>query len=253
MLHFEQMGEQVVFEGFGQHGDPVLVALACTYGQGALLEVDIFDPKTQAFIEPQAATVNEPRHELMRAAEMLENSVHFVFFENYRKSASCLGSHGVGKIAQIAVKDVAEKEEQAVESLVLCGGGHMPLCGEMTEKAFDISGVELVGRFAAHEAIESAQPLEVRSFGGKGTLPKAQGFAHLPGNLPPCIVCVHGCVQLGVRKKRKILKASLAWLICHSSLDLERRRRKGSIWLSSVGRAPCLSQKDRKLLTQKTK
>lgn len=126
-----KVGQQVVFQRIGQDRDPILVSLAGTDGKGCPFEVDILDPEGGALLEPQPATVDQPDHEQVNAAQVAEDPRDLLFAENHGEPPPILGADGFGDIVELLVENVAEEEEQGVECLVLGRGGNLALDGDM--------------------------------------------------------------------------------------------------------------------------
>ena len=62
----------------GEHGDAVLSPLPSRTTISRALEVDILDPQPQRLQQPQAAAVEQPRHQRVHAVELRQHGAHLV-------------------------------------------------------------------------------------------------------------------------------------------------------------------------------
>jgi hypothetical protein len=85
--------------------------------------------------------------------------------------------------AQLDLEDFGVEEENGAESLILCGGGDIPLSGEVSEEGRDLGDTtitrmaEALGRF--READVPFDPGEVGFLGSRGVVMEAQRVADL--------------------------------------------------------------------------
>ncbi len=76
-LHLAQVKLKIRDEGFRQNGGTVIFALTVTDDDLAVPKVNILDSQAQAFHEPQAATIQDPGHQLGEPFHFLNDGYGF--------------------------------------------------------------------------------------------------------------------------------------------------------------------------------
>ena len=90
-----------------------------------------------------------------------------------------MGADGVDWKIKLVVKNVAILKEQGAEGLVLGGGGHLIVDGQVGEKGLDFSRAHVAGvTFMVKEDV-AFDPAEVACFGAVGVMFEAEGVADL--------------------------------------------------------------------------
>lgn len=105
-----------VLEDARQHGHPVLVPLAGTHGDLMEGEVEVLDPETERFLEPEPSAIEQRRDELGRSFHLVEQPQHLSSTEDHGKSLGPLGPDGV-EVTELAGEDVAVEEGEGARSL----------------------------------------------------------------------------------------------------------------------------------------
>lgn len=78
---------------------------------------------------------------------------------------------------EVHLQHGAEKEEQRVEGLVLCGGGNTPHDGEVVEVVFGLRGFEVLALFRRGVSEEARDPADIGLLGAVGIVAGADGGA----------------------------------------------------------------------------
>ena len=79
---------------------------------------------------------------------------------------------------QLDVEHLAVEEQQRLQRLVLCGGAHPALDGEIREKALHLGGCELAGMAAIVKSDITPHPLQVRLLRAQRQVTRAHALTH---------------------------------------------------------------------------
>ncbi len=172
------LAAQVRDDGIGQGDKAVFFAFAIADGDGFVLEVEVFDPQTDAFHQTKARAVEQLGHEFPDSVEAVEDEADFLRGEN---GGDVFGAFGGGKDdgVEVYVQDFTVEEEDGAEGLVLGGGGDMLFTGKVGEELLDFGGAHFGGVAFAVEEDVAFGPVEVGLFGAVGVVFDAQSVAHL--------------------------------------------------------------------------
>jgi hypothetical protein len=101
--------------------------------------------------------------------------------EHDRDAGFARGADGVDLLVERLLEDVSVKEEERIEGLVLCGGGHAAFESEVGEEGLDLgfAALEIASVLEAVVADEAFDPGAVGAFGMDGVATAAQGEADL--------------------------------------------------------------------------
>lgn len=115
--------------------DANLAALSISYENSSVVEVEIFNPYTHAFKEPQSRAVLQAGDQPVSALELSQNDGDFGRREYHGYALQALGPHDAGTFAKGAFKNVAIQEDQCIERLILRGRGDLPCHCQMRKKS----------------------------------------------------------------------------------------------------------------------
>ena len=151
----------------GQEGDAFAQAFAFAHGDLFVTEVDIFDPKTQAFEQAQTAAIEEMGHEPIVALEPGEDGARFGTGKDHRDFRRSLGPLEIDEL-EFALEHMLIKEKQRAKSLVLGRGSDVSVDGQMIKEGGDLIFPHIAGVPLIVEENEAADPIEVRLLGADG-------------------------------------------------------------------------------------
>ena len=99
-------------QGGGKGGEPVLVALAGTYGQLLHLKIDVLDPEPDRFHDPQPAAVEELGDHLGGSVHERDNGGDFFACHDNGHVDLLVGANGIDAALERLVQDAFVKEDQ---------------------------------------------------------------------------------------------------------------------------------------------
>ena len=152
------LADEVVFDGRREHSPSVLVAFApCR--DDVTIEVDVLDPEMQAFLKPQAAAVDEYRHEPVCPGQMLKERLDFRSAEHHRQAALGKRPDGADFLRTgFFFDDMTVEEYEGVQSLILRGRGDTPFYRERAEEVLHVHSRKLDRSFPGDMVAEGPQP-----------------------------------------------------------------------------------------------
>lgn len=179
-----EMGVQAGTQAVREHGEAIFVSFATADDDLPSVEVNIFDPESDAFHEPQSAAVEEFCHQSVNAAHGGENGVRFRGREDDGEAAGAMGGVQVAEVAKRLAEGIAVEEDEGIEGEIVGGGGDLEFhCQEVEERADAIgSGVLRFGpvwKAFVQKAEVSLRPSEVCFFGTEGVAPLAEDKSHV--------------------------------------------------------------------------
>ncbi len=170
-----QRGNQAI----RQHGEAVFIALAAADGELALLKIKVFDAQPETLGEAQAAAVEQLGHQLVGLGQLGDDPAGFSDGEDDGQMFGFLGAKGVDGASEFLAQDFPVEKEQGGEGLVLGGGGHVLLNGQVGEEGFNLRDAHLFGVAFVVEKDEAFDPIDIGFFGAEGVVFEAEGVAHL--------------------------------------------------------------------------
>jgi hypothetical protein len=78
LLDGVEMALQRLVDAVGQHGHPIVGALALADGDLVHGKIDVLDPQPQALHQPQARAIEQTGHEPRRCGEVLQDPFDFL-------------------------------------------------------------------------------------------------------------------------------------------------------------------------------
>jgi hypothetical protein len=145
-----------------EHGDAIFVALAGAHDDLIALEVDILDAQGEALVDAQATAVEEQGDEVVDAGELVEHLLNLVSGEDGWQAPAFSSAEHVDGFVDGQFEDVAVKEQDGVQCLVLGGRRHVTCNGEVGEEGFHL--------VIAHGGRMGCAPLEWRLIFGKSSV-----------------------------------------------------------------------------------
>lgn len=139
-----------------------MLALATADHDLAAVDVDVLDTDAQALGAPEAAAVEEVGDEAEGVVEVIEEEEDLAPGEDRREVLGPPGTLESLELRHRAADDVAVKEDDGAESLVLGGSGSATLHREMIEECGEVGGAEVTWVAAAVIADEGPDPVGVR-------------------------------------------------------------------------------------------
>jgi hypothetical protein len=92
-------------------------------GDGALVEIKVFDPQAQAFHQPQSGAIHELGGQFPRILQMSEHGGHLAAGQDDGRAAVATGGGGGLLDGEIVdAKDLAGEEHDGIECLFARGG-----------------------------------------------------------------------------------------------------------------------------------
>ena len=128
-------------------------------------KVEALNAKVDAFRQPQAAAVKQESHQTVRRLQLPQDGLSLSVGQDDGHVAMALGAYHVGELAELPPQNMSEKEEQSIEGLVLCRGGHAMPHGKLGQKAAHLIVAQLVCGPAVNKGLELAHPKAVGSQG----------------------------------------------------------------------------------------
>lgn len=154
----------------GEHGNAVFESLAVMNEDHMLVEIDILHAQAQDFHKAQTAPVEQLGHEQMLTGEPAEDAMYLLFREHGGQAEGTLGADELEGSIETFLQDVAEKENQSVQCLVLGGRGDLLADGEVGEEGRDLRLGEPLGRERGLECQKASDPIDVGLLGADGIM-----------------------------------------------------------------------------------
>lgn len=125
-----------------------------------MLEVDVLDAQLQAFIDAQAATVEQRDDQVVAAIELLQYQFDFIRCEHGRQTA-LLACQLEAKIANLQLEVFLVKEDQRVKRRLLRVDADVPVDRQMGQEAGDFAWRDVCRMLSVGESNVAADPAEV--------------------------------------------------------------------------------------------
>jgi hypothetical protein len=129
-------------------------------------EVQVLDPQTEQFHQPQPGSIEKLRHQSWRALQRSQKSAHLLPAQHDRQPTWPGGASKVAEVAQIDVQHLRVEKIEGVQRLILCGGSDMVRIGQMTQERHNFRCAQLA-----------------RMLPGSGTFPMEPEVTRDPGNI----------------------------------------------------------------------
>ena len=97
---------KLLFDGIRQHNAAVFASFGITYKNPALAKIDIPDPQTNTFCDPEAAAIQEFCHQCMRVFDMAKHFGDFHLCKYSRQIQSAFRPHRGDAVTRIDSKNL---------------------------------------------------------------------------------------------------------------------------------------------------
>lgn len=174
-----ELPSQWLDQVFRKKGMAIFPALSIADEDGATFKVEILDTQGQHFREAHAGAVEKTRHEERKSLQVQEQAADFLPGEDDGESARAFGRLELRQLSDGNVQNVLIEEDDGVERLILGGGSHIPLHGEVIEEGRDGLGPQLGGVNLSVEEDVATDPSGVGLLGAVGPTAPADGGANL--------------------------------------------------------------------------
>ena len=179
-LHAYKVFFQRLYELRGERRDTVLVSLAVAHHEGLHLKVHILDPESEALRDAQARAVQKLDDELMHSGHQCDHASRFLAGQDdgYPDLPAC--AVRVDFAAQWLLEHVLVEEDERIHGLVLSGGGHLAISGQVGEESLDLlfAGPKVVPGLHVVEADVALDPIAVGALGMDGIMTAPHEVAH---------------------------------------------------------------------------
>ena len=165
-------------ESLREEGDAFPHSLGLAHRNLAVAKIDVFDPQSQTFEQPQTAPVEKMDHEAVVAFELREHSARLRAGEDDRNLGWAFNSLYLVDEVEFPIEDLLVEEKEGAEGLVLGRGGDMFLDREVSEKLRDLLLAHLLRMAFAVEEDVAPDPIEVDLFGADRVVLEAKVPAH---------------------------------------------------------------------------
>jgi len=150
-----------------QHGHPVFHPLALAHGDLVLSRVHVLDAQLQAFRHLQTAAVQQFDNQPVGMGQNLNDADRLVFGQNGRQATLFLGWNRADCAIEFYVEHLTVEKAQGVERLVLGGGCHALLHGQVGEKGLFFWRGHVAGMTFVVKEDKAGDPVDVGLFGAR--------------------------------------------------------------------------------------
>lgn len=203
---------------------PFPLAVADDHAPG--VEVEVLDAEAERLGQPEATSVQEVSDEpIVAGREGAEEAAHLVPREDGGQTLGAVGPLDGAEVAERGVEHPIVEKREGVEGLVLRGGRHVAVGGEVGEEGAHVVGAETARMGGVVEADVAHDPPDVRLFGVVAVLATAAGPAHAVEERGRVVGVGGGHAETGRGRvrARRIDKLKLV-LYCVNSFDIGRHR-----------------------------
>jgi hypothetical protein len=165
MFGAKQLGLQAGLQALGQDGGAVLGSFPIADHDLRLLEIQVFDSQADALANAQPAAIEQFGHQPMGASQASQQLVDLIFGEHGGQVSWAAGADGLQVEIQRFEQHMYIKEGQGIERLVLGGGGHVLLDGQVSQESFDLRLSEFSRVAFVVEEDEAPDSIEVGGLG----------------------------------------------------------------------------------------
>jgi len=161
---FPDLVMQWVEKQSGEIGHPVLPSFPIPHYNLRALKVDILDTKPDALLKSQSTAVQELCHELYGPAKRGDQTLNLVARKDNGYSLGTGGMVEATQSCKVLLKHLPVKEQDCVESQVLCGSCDAIPNGEIREKGADFELSHRLRMPFAMEKDKMLNPIRVGLF-----------------------------------------------------------------------------------------
>ena len=179
-LHTYKVLFQGLYELLGEGRDTVLVSLAVAHREGLHLQVHVLDTESEALRDAQARAVQKLDDELMHSGQPCDHASRLLAgqddgYPDLPARAVC-----VDFAAQWLLEHMLVEEDERIHGLVLGGGGHLAISGQVGEECLDLlfPVTEVVPGLHVVETDIAFDPIPVGALGMDGIMTAPHEVAH---------------------------------------------------------------------------
>ena len=170
-------------QAVGQDGHAVLSTFAVADGDGAVVEIQVFDPQAHAFHQAETRAIQQSGHQLAHTRHLSRESLHLVASQDGGEASGFLGAQGINR-SQVLVERLAVEKEKGGKSLIMGRGGDPLVSCQVGEKRFDFGDAHVPGVAFVVEEDEAFDPVDVGLFSADGGVFDAQRIPDLVQQFP---------------------------------------------------------------------
>ena len=179
-LHACQVFFQGQYELLGKRRDAVLVSLAVAHREGLHLQVHVLNPESEALRDAQARAVQELDDELMHSGHQCDHASRLLAGQDDGYPGLPARAVRVDFAAQWSLEHVLVEEDERIHGLVLGGGGHLAVSGQVREECLDLlfAVTEVVPGLHVVETDIAFDPVAIGALGMDGIVTPPHEVAH---------------------------------------------------------------------------
>ena len=179
-LHTYKVLFQGLYELLGERRDTVLVSLAVAHREGLHLQVHVLDPEWEALRDAQARAVQKLDDELMHSGHQCNHASRLLAGQDDGYPRLLARAVCVDLAAQWLSEHVLVEEDERIHGLVLGGGGHLAISGQVGEECLDLlfAVPKVVPGLHVVEADIAFDPIPVGTFGMDRIMTSPHEVAH---------------------------------------------------------------------------
>ena len=179
-LHSYKVFRQGLYEFLWERRDTVFVALAVAHREGFHLQVHVLDSESDAFRDAQARAVQKLDDELMHSGHQCDYASRLLAGQDdgYPDLPAC--AVRVDFAVQWLPEHVLVEEDERIHGLVLGGGGHLAISGQVGEECLDLffAVPKVVPGLHVVETDIAFDPIPVGAFGMDGIVTPPHEVTH---------------------------------------------------------------------------
>ena len=116
-----------LFELQREHRESIFFSFSIPHQDLFPLQIDILDPQSAAFQQPQPCTIEQASHKLMRILHETEDPLDLFRGQHLRQMLGLFGPNNIVDPTEVYLENLVVEKNKSVESLVLGAGSHLPL------------------------------------------------------------------------------------------------------------------------------
>ena len=171
---------QWLYELLGERRDTVFVSLAVAHREGLHLQVDVLDPESKTLGDAQAGAVQKLDDELVHPGHQYDHASRLLTGQDDGYPGLLACAVCVDFAAQWLLEHVLVEEDERIHGLVLGGGGHLAISGQVGEECLDLlfAGPKVDPGLHVVETDIAFDPIPVGAFGMDGIMTSPHEVAH---------------------------------------------------------------------------
>ncbi len=179
-LHAYKVFFQGLYKLLGERRDTVFISLAVAHREGLHLQVHVLDPESEALRDAQARALQKLDDELMHTGHQCDHASRLLagHDDGYLGLPACAVC--VNCSAQWLLEHVLVDEDERIHGLLLDGGGHLAISGQVGEECLDLPFAvpKVVPGLHAMETDIAFDPIPVGALGMDGIMTSPHEVSH---------------------------------------------------------------------------